>query len=48
MRQLDVHMQASTPQMLAGTVNMVVTGSSKTITIHNDLQGKWVASDCAV
>jgi hypothetical protein len=46
-RQLDVHMQASTPQTLAGAVNMVVTKTGKTITIHNDLQGKWVASDCA-
>ena len=45
-RQLDVHIQAPMPQTLAGTVNMVVTKSGKTITIHNDLQGKWVASDC--
>ena len=46
-RQLDVHMQAPMPQTLAGTVNMVVTKNGKTITIHNDLQGKWVAADCA-
>ncbi len=45
-RQLDVHIQAPAPQTLAGTVNMVVTKNAKTITIHNDLQGKWVASDC--
>jgi hypothetical protein len=45
-RQLDLHMQAPTPQTLVGTVNMVSTRSGKALTIHNDLQGKWVASDC--
>jgi hypothetical protein len=45
-RQLTVNIQASEPQTLAGTVDMVATRSGKSITIHNDLQGKWIASDC--
>ena len=45
-RELDVHMQAPTPQTLVGAVNMVATRSGKSLTIHNDLQGKWVAADC--
>jgi hypothetical protein len=47
-RQLTVNMQAPMPQSLAGTVDMVATPrGGKTITIHTDMQGKWVASDCA-
>jgi hypothetical protein len=45
-RKFDVHMQAPTPQTLVGTVNIVATRSGKSLTIHQDLQGKWVASDC--
>jgi len=47
-RQLTINMQAPTPQTLVGTVDRVATPSGgKTMTIHTDLQGKWVAPDCA-
>jgi Spy/CpxP family protein refolding chaperone len=44
--QMTVHMQAPGSQTLTGTVNIDATRNGKTMTILNNLQGKWVAADC--
>src|SRR5215475_407360 len=45
-RVLSVHVQTSEPQSLASAVTMAITQNGKTMTIQNDIQGKWLSADC--
>ena len=44
--QMTVHMQASSPQEMTGTVNIDASRNGKTMNILNNLVGKWVSADC--
>ena len=45
-RRLTVHVQTSDPETLMSSLTMDVTHNGKTMTIQNDIQGKWLSSDC--
>lgn len=45
-RQLTFQIQTPSPDTLMGVVNIEATRGGKTITITNNLQGKFLAADC--
>ena len=45
-RQLDVHFRAVTPERISGTVDAVVSNGGRTMTVHRQVSGTWLAADC--
>jgi len=40
------HYEALTPKTVAGKMDIVVTRGAQSMTVKNDMRGKWVAADC--
>ena len=38
--------QAAGPRAVTGTVDVVATNGTRTMTIKNTIQGKWLSADC--
>ena len=42
----DVHYEAVDPTTMTATINMTMNDGQKSMTIKNDMHGKWLGADC--
>jgi hypothetical protein len=42
----DVHFEVKGGTQMIGKINIVMTGSGKTMTVNNTMQGKWLGANC--
>jgi hypothetical protein len=43
---MEMHLQATGSEQVSGTVHVVVSRGGKTMTVDNNIHGKWLSSDC--